>query len=347
MRSLALVVAVVAVAAACTPPASGGGTGGGPVTNWAFNPKATDPAIANDAVFTHLAWAPTGTARGRLAVLFHGTGANPQALTELAGALRADGYHVIALRYSAALGTTGACPDSNAATDPDCHRTFRAETVFGENVEDPDGVARNHPLVSINASNSVLNRLEKAVEYLRGIAPTAGWEQFQQRDAGGACVVPDTTYGTCALRADRLVLVGHSQGAGVALYLSKFLAVDRVAMLSGSYDGYNLGGGTYSAAPWLTDGPPATTADRVGTLLHTSDFGLGLFRTVENAIGVTGPEVSVTANSPPYGGSRRLITSTASTCPFDGTPAHQSTAVDLCTPDGLYAAAWRYLAGSS
>ena len=86
---------------------------------------------------------------------------------------------------------------------------------------------------------------------------------------------------------------------------------------------------------------------KAGTLLHTADFGLGLFRTVEDAVGVTGPEVSVTSATPPYGGSRRLITSAASTCPFDATPSHLSTAVDLCTPDGLYAPAWRYLAGSS
>jgi hypothetical protein len=50
--------------------------------------------------------------------------------------------------------------------------------------------------------------------------------------------------------------------------------------------------------------------------------------------------------TPPYGGSHRLLTSLASTCPLLSVPSHNSTAVDACTPDGAYVAAWRYLAGA-
>jgi hypothetical protein len=344
--SLALVVAVLGalLLAACAPP-TGGGTGGGVATSWAVNPRTTDPAIGDDPFFTHIALAPTVAPRNELVVLFHGTSSSPQAYTEIAGGLRGDGYHVISLRYAGAYSTLSACPDSAAATDPDCHRTFRSETVYGEDVTDPDGGSYDHPLVVIDAANSVMNRLLKVVEYLRVIAPTAGWDQFQVR-TGATCDVVDPTYGACDLRWDRVVTMGHSQGAGVALYLAKHHGLDRVGMLSGSYDAFSLGGGSYAVAPWISEGGLDVPASRISVFNHTSDFGIGVFRAVEDSLGLAGPEVQVTSAAPPYSGSHRLITTALSTCPWESTPNHLSTAVDACSPDGLYLAAWRHLAGS-
>ena len=340
------VVAVLVLAAACAPPSSssGGGTTG-PASTWTVNPKITDPAIANDASFPHLAYAPAGPALGKLAVVLHGTGANPQAHTEVASALRAAGFHVIVLRYQATLGTTAACPDSGAVTDPDCHRAFRSETTFGAGVLDPAGQAYDNALATITRSNSVMNRLLKVVDYLQMIAPASGWGAFQQR-TGSTCDSFNTTYGACDLDWPNVVTVGHSQGAGVALYLGKFLPLHKVVMLSGSYDAYSLGGGAFTVAPWVAEGGLAVANADIGTFLHTSDYGLPLFRAVEDAMSVTGPEVQVTASAPPYSGSHRLLTSLASTCPWDPTPGHNSTAVDICTPDYTYWPVWQYLAGA-
>jgi pimeloyl-ACP methyl ester carboxylesterase len=336
-------LALTFIAAACAQPPSGGTGGLLNATTWSTNPKDTDPQISSDATFTNLAYAPVGPARGRLAVVLHGTGSSPQAYTELAGALRGSGFHVIVLRYSAALGTQGACPDANAATDPDCFRVFRSETVFGANVADPTGHAYDQPLAAISQSNSVMNRLLKYVEYLRTVTPSAGWDQFQQR-SGTTCTQPNTTYGACNLKWDKVVGVGHSQGAGVALYLAKFFPLDRVAMLSGSFDAFDLGDGSFTVAPWITEGGLAVPASRIGTLTHYSDYGLGRIRAVEDALGVPGPEVSA-SSPPPFDGSRRLMTNVASTCPWDSAPGHNSTAVDLCVPDYAYSSAWTYLAG--
>jgi hypothetical protein len=338
--------AVGLIAGGCAqPPSTGGGGTGGPATTWSVNPKTTDPAIANDATYTHLAYAPTGPALGKLAVVLHGTGSSPQAYTELAGSLRSAGFHVIVLRYSAVLGTLAACPDSGAAADPDCHRTFRSETVFGAGVPDPAGHAYDHAAVAINGANSVMNRLLKLVDYLQTIAPASGWGAFQQR-TGATCTSVNTTYGACDLDWSNVVTVGHSQGAGVALYLGKFFPLSKVEMLSGSYDAYNTGGGSFTVAPWVSEGGLAVANADIGTLLHTSDYGVPLFRAVEDALNVTGPEVSLTSSSPPFGGSHRLVTSLASTCPWDSVPGHNSTAVDLCAPDFTYWAAWQYLAGA-
>jgi hypothetical protein len=243
------------------------------------------------------------------------------------------------------MGTPDGCPNVNAAPDPDCHRVFRSETTFGAGVTDPDGGSYDHAMISISQANSVMNRLLKLVDHLNVIAPTGGWGGFQQR-TGMDCDSFNATFGACDLNWGDVVSAGHSQGAGVAPYLAKFLPLHRVMMLSGSYDAYDLGGGSYTVAPWVAEGGLDVPASGIGTLLHTSDYGRNLFRAVENSLGLAGPEVSVTSSSPPYGGSHRLVTSTASTCPWDATPGHNSTAVDVCAPDYLYWAAYTHLAGS-
>jgi predicted esterase len=343
LRPVALLAAVVALLVACAPPPVTGG-GGEPALNWSVEPSVTGPGITTDPIFTHLAYAPNAP-RGRLVVLLHGTGANPQGYTVLGRQLRADGHHVVVLRYPAQLSTFGGCPNSGAATDPDCHRTLRGEVVHGANVPDPDGLAVDHPLVNISAANSVTNRLLKLVEYLRTVSPTSGWEQFQQR-TDGTCDSVAPAYGTCDLHWDRVVAMGHSQGAGVALYLGKVRPLDRVAMLSGSYDAFDLGGGSYTVAPWIAEGGLRVPPSRIGHLLHTGDPGIGVFRSVATALDVPGPEVVVSSWLPPYGGSRRLVTSLPPACPLDSAQNHNSTATDLCAPSGAYTLAWLYLAGS-
>ena len=340
---IVVALAVATLAVGCVTP-TGGGTTAGPAGSWSINPRTTDPLITNDPTFTHLAFTPTVPAIGKLAVVLHGTGASPQAYLELAGSLRSVGFHVIVLRYSAALGTTQACPDANAAADPDCFRVFRSETTFGAGVPDPTGQAYDHPIASISRSDSVMNRLLKLVEYLRTLAPASGWDQFQQRTAG-TCDSVNPQYGSCDLDWSKVAAVGHSQGAGVALYLGKFLPLSKVVMLSGSYDAYDLGGGAFVAGPWISEGGFATATADIGTLNHTADQGLGRIRAVANAVGIVGAEVP--ANTGPlFSGSRRLITSVPSTCPWDSAPGHNSTGFDLCVPDLAYNSAWNYLAGA-
>lgn len=339
--SVALVSALVGVLAACQQPPSGGGSTGA-ATSWSVNPNVTDPLITGDAVSTHLAYAPTGTPQNKLAVIVPGTSATTLAFGELANVVRAAGYHVIVLRYPSSLGTTGACPDGGAATYPDCFREFRSEVVFGSDVQDPVGETYDHPIAAVNASNSVVNRLTKLLDHLVQVAPTSGWDKFQFRTAG-VCSQVNTTYGGCSVDWSKVAVVGHSQGAGVGLYLAKFYPLSRVVMLSGSFDAYDLGGGSYAVAPWITEGPLQVSPTNVRTLLHTSDPAIGRMRAVENGLGIPGAEVNVTGTAAPYGGSRRLITNLGSTCVWDSAPSHNSTAVDACVPDYAYDAAWNYL----
>ncbi len=331
------------LAAGCTQPSSGSGGGGsGGVNSWTVNPAVVDPATTSDPQALNVAYGPTGTPRGELAVMLHGTGSNPQAHYEIAANLRARGFHVILLRYSASLGTLGACPDSGALSFPDCHRQFRSETIFGAGVTDPDGNTYDHPTANISQADSVSNRLLKLVDFLDGFAPTKGWDQFQQ-STGGTCDTVNATYGVCDLDWSKVSALGHSQGAGVVLYLGKFFDLNAIGLLSGPFDSFE-DGSNHTVAPWITEGGMDTPASDIRSLTHLVDYSLGRIRSALDALGVAGPEVDF-ASGPPYG-SNRLVTSAGSTCPWDASRGHNSTAVDVCSPDYLYYDAWSALAGA-
>jgi hypothetical protein len=340
VRVVGVVAALMLTAASCTQPSSGGsGSSGG---TWTVDPSTVDPATQSDPGFAaNSIYGPTTTPRNALAVVLHGTSSVPSAHDSVAAALRSDGYHVILLRYSASLGTLYVCPDSAAATDPDCHRDLRHETTFGAGVADPDGQVRDQATANISAANSVVNRLLKLVDYMAETQPSAGFAQFQKK-TGGSCNVMNNTYGACELEWSKVALLGHSQGAGVALYMAKFYSTRAVGLFSGSYDAF-VDNGVATAAAWTGEGGFDTPPGSIRTLMHTSDYGADRIRAVADSVGVPGPEVSATV--PPFA-TNRLLTSLSSQCPWDGAPGHNSTSVDGCVPGYAYWDAWRYMAGS-
>lgn len=336
VRLAGAVAAIALFAGACTTPTSSGNS----TSSWSVDPVLADAATTPDPLATNRIYQPVGTERGELAVMLHGTGSTPAAHYEIAGALRSDGYHVILLRYSASLGTLYACPDVDALTDPDCHRAFRHEVTFGAGVPDPDGVARDHATANVTSADSVVNRLLKLVDRMATVVPASGFGQFQQQ-TGGSCDVTNANYGTCELDWSKVSVLGHSQGAGVALYMAKFYALEAAGLLSGTYDAYLDGGGAATAAPWTTEGDFDVPAESITTLMHEDDYGAERIRAVADALGISGPEVSATVV--PFL-TDRLITDLQPTCLFDSVPGHNSTSVDLCTPGNSYVEAWRFMA---
>jgi hypothetical protein len=334
------VTAGILVASCAPAPGTGTGTGTGMVQ---FDPVVTDAASKSYPLSPSFARQPTGTPRNELAVLFNGTGAAPSTLSRMGATLAAEGFHVIGLKYESHVGTMGACPDSVATTNPDCHRQFRGEVVHGAGVADPSGAAFDHPAINVTAPNSVVSRLLKHVEYLTQRYPLTGWEQFQQRAPDGSCATMSTAYGACAANWGRIVGMGHSQGAGVALYLAKHYPLARVGMLSGPYDIFRDGDGTYVPAPWLTEGGFAVHPVHMRTFSHLGDPAIPIHRAAADAAGILGVEVVVTLFARPYGYTRRIVSNAPPTCPFDSAQTHNSTATDSCAP-ALHEDAWRYLA---
>ena len=340
---LATVVAMLAAAACTSTPATGSGTGG--PGQRAVDPRLTDPGLASELIFQNITQAPSGTLRNKLVLVYHGTGANPQAHTELVNALATDGYHVAAVRYNAVLSATGGCPDVTQADDPDCHQNLRSETVFGQGVADPEGHAFDHELLNITRTSSAMNRTLKLVNYMATTYPAEGWGQYLVRDANGNCASFNATYDTCNLDWTKVVLVGHSQGGSVALYMSSFYPVNRVGMLSGAYDAWDNGNGTLTTANWVVARKAKIPTARVIEFVHTKDVGLTRIRAVEKTLGLSGTEVNVASAARPWGYSQRLITTITPTCPLDASQAHNATAQDLCAPDGQFVPVWRYVAG--
>lgn len=349
LRALAVCGTLLAVAAACTPPppASSGDPSLRPV-----DPNLTDPALPSEPLAPNISLPPAAPARDRLVVLFNGTAGVPSSMSRVAKVLAADGYHVIGLRYDSSLGTLDACP--NATTyGVDCHRQLRGEVVFGAGVESaPGGPSYDHPAATVTASTSVMNRLLAYVEYLGITRPDEGWDRYRQLsvpEAGGTaeCAVVQANYSRCDLHWDRVVGIGFSQGAGVALFLGQQFALDRVGMLSGSFDAFGTAG-SYVPAPWLSDPFATDTADIV-MFSHPADAHYGRQVAVATAVGLPGPPVNVLTNARPYGHARRLVTDVLPNCLVTdmSTWAHSSTVEGSCTPPGIHAAAWRYLASGS
>jgi hypothetical protein len=339
------VVALVALAtlSACAPPPSGAVASASlrPV-----DPNLTDPALPSEPSATNVSLPPAaGSAvKNRLVVMLHGTASVPASTSRVVRALAADGYHVIGLRYEAAVGTLEACPPNAAAADIECHRRFRSETVFGAGLA-PTGPGYDHPSINVTASTSLTSRLLAYVEYLGGVHPTEDWRQFQLRDTEGDCSSTNASYGWCNLQWGSIVSMGHSHGAGVALYLGKFFELDRVGMLSGGYDAFGQTG-SFIPAPWLSE-PFATPRSEIAQFVHAQDSNVNRQRAVGDAVGLNDAEVNVTTTARPYNGSRRLITTVQPECSTNPTWAHSSTIEGSCTPAGVHVEAWKYLASGS
>ena len=338
LGSVAVAMCCIAMGVACT---TGGGLSfGGPPT---IDPCATEAGITCDPTFGHIVATPSGTPRGELVVFFHGAGAQPLAYTKLTAALSSQGFHVINLRYVGGVGTSVACPQSIAVSDPECHRKFRAETVFGEGVADPDGHAYDWSGGSIDNKNSVMNRLLELVRYLAAADPSQGWGQFQQTSSG-VCTSVNTTYGPCNLNWSKVITMGHSLGSGVALYLSKVFPVHRAGLISGPFDQFN-DGSSVTVAPWIAEGGFATPPSRIYGFQHEGEPGAATTFAGWNALGLAGPVASVDAGLQAVGSSHQLTTTIQPSCPLDSNQKHNSTAQDLCTPSAFLAPVWTYLAG--
>jgi len=342
-RLLAAAVAMTAmlIAGACAPPPTVSSS-----TQF-VNPCTTQSGISCDFVFQHAVTVPGGsTTRHQLVVMLNGTGANPETHFKLNSVLAAKGFHVINLRYDSAIGTSSACPNEVAIADPECFRKFRAEIVVGENVPDPFGLVEDSPALTVTAPNSVTNRLLQLVRYLAVNSPSAGWNDYLQH-AGGACDSPSQNTDPCDIDWSKVIVMGHSLGAGVALYLAKLHHVARVAMLSGPVDSYVQDGATVTA-PWISDGQFATPATSMFALEHTGDYALAAETTALDALGLDPTPVSVDSNVGPYANAQRLTTSITPACITDLYGPHNSTAQDACTPGTPpeLSPAWTYLAGA-
>lgn len=150
------------------------------------------------------------------------------------------GFDVISVSY---LNNVAAAP-LGTSSDAFIFDNYREEVCFGNPVSDA---------VEVDALNSINTRVVKLLQYLEATYADQNWGQYLSSSN--------------TLQWDKVVVSGHSQGAGHACYLGKKNAVSRVVMFSGpnDYSSYYE-----SPANWLTQ-PGITPLSQQFSLLHTQD----------------------------------------------------------------------------
>jgi hypothetical protein len=218
------------------------------------------------------------------------------------------GYPAIGLRYPNGWTMSSICRWSRA---PECFEDVRLEIVTGSDAT---------PELDIDRANSITNRLLTLIEYLEDRFPEDDWARFLDRDG--------------EIDWAKVIVSGHSQGAGHAAMIGHLYGVARVAMFAGATD--------YSAyfrrpAPWVAE-PGETPADRFFGFGHTADALVPANHLVELwtelGLAASGRTVNVDLEPPPYGESHMLLTSAEP----DGSGAflnHSSVVVDEFTPKYL------------
>lgn len=170
-----------------------------------------DPAATQAGIQTvhspHMAMQPaTGTNQHRLLLMIPGTGGAAVNMRSFDSCFAAMGYYVISLDYMNNVITT-VCSKSEDST---CFDHFRQEIMFGTPVSDK---------VAVDSINSIVHRVTALLKYLAG--KDAGWKTFLKQ-------------GTPAW--DKIVVAGHSQGAGHAAFMGKHFRMGGVLLFSGPQD---------------------------------------------------------------------------------------------------------------
>ncbi|MBW4698147.1 MAG: hypothetical protein KME03_09675 [Aphanocapsa lilacina HA4352-LM1] len=151
------------------------------------------------------------------------------------------GLLVLQLAYANSTSIGSLCGE-----DPDCYGPARREVVYGEAVS---------PVVAVDYPNSLINRLERLVAYLKVNLPP----EVRLPEAIGGKVIDWS----------KLLLGGHSQGGGHAGLLAQAFGVANVCYLSSIVDAVVDGDG-YASASWITT-PFVTPVSAMRAVVHQID----------------------------------------------------------------------------
>lgn len=202
-------------------------------------PPRTDPAISTVHGANIALYDPQSISRHRLFLFIVGTGAKASDSRGIDTIFARWGYHAISIDYEDNVIAVACAHSLDSAT----FGRYRNAIVTGAPVSTK---------VKVSRANSILNRFEKLLVYLVKHDAAGGWSQFVKN---GRPVWP------------RIIVAGHSQGAGNAAYIGKLFRVDRVLMFSGPQDYMD---NLHRPAPWLY-GKGATPPSRFFAFLALKD----------------------------------------------------------------------------
>jgi hypothetical protein len=169
-----------------------------------------------------------------------GSFSSPQDYTFISEHSASIGFDVISISYPNNVPAASLASSSNQfAFD-----NYRDEICFGNQVSND---------VEVDILNSINRRIIKLIQYLESTYPEQNWNQY---------LMPSNN-----IDWEKIVVAGHSQGAGHACYLGKKRLVERVIMFSGPND-YSTH--FNSPANWLSE-DGLTELSKQYALLHIND----------------------------------------------------------------------------
>lgn len=281
-------------------------------------PSMTDPAIGAPTEDHYAYVRPSLPSRGQLMVFFPGSCAPPFYYRWFLREAANDGLHAIGLSHPNCPEVNSTCNAQNPI-DADCQEKMRLERLEGVDAS---------PLIDVGPADAIENRLVKLLAWLDAQFPGEGWGQYV--DAG-------------APRWDKLVVAGHSQGAGHAANIGRLHGVARVVM----FDWLDFVPGV-GVAPWMTK-PKATAVEQYFGMYHARSFASSVVP-AWNLMGVPATTATVPPEPEPFLHANRILTDVPDGT--GGTSFHGAVVANLVTPvraDGtpVLSDAWRYLLGAT
>jgi len=208
-----------------------------------FRPSVTDPTIT-ESNQRHYAVVDSAVAsRDRLVLFLPGTRGTPFGYRQFPKNAATLGFHSLGLMYPNENAINLLCREF-APLDPDAAGNARLEVI--------DGVDRVN-FLTVDSINSIQNRVIKALQYLHETYPLHGWDQYFIGDG---------------VLWNKVIVCGHSQGAGMAAMLAKTRITDRCIMFAGT-DWWE-GGTPPRPYNWMFTSPQ-TPVDRWYLFAHERD----------------------------------------------------------------------------
>lgn len=284
-------------------------------------PSSTDPGINAFNNEHYINFDTRAVAKNKLFVFLPGTTGFPSVYKLIVNKAASLGYHAIGLMY----------PNNSdlyvaSATGTDLTQFGKCRQEIFDGSDQTTGV-------SVDPANCIKNRLYKLLVLLQQQHPTQNWQQFISGNE---------------VNWSKLIIAGHSQGGGHALYISKKVSVER-AISFASIDWNNT---MSQSASWVFESG-STPISKCYSFNSTRDqiFSYANVVTQLADMGFTGPAVSIDNFTAPYSNSHTLTTS-ATPAISVLVPDHNITCLDSYIPKTNTGAvissidrAWAYLMG--
>lgn len=182
---------------------------------------------------------PEASSRHLLAIYLPGTGGTANSEGPFIDVLAHAGYHAISLDYPNSVTAAVFRP----SRDSRAFDHYRQALMFGGRVNES---------LSVAPASSIASRISALLLHLAATRGADGWSEFVTGQA---------------VQWSKLVLIGHSQGAGHAAYLAQHRRVHKVLIIAGPQDYLTT---LHMPAPWL-GAASRTPRSRLRTLLHRED----------------------------------------------------------------------------